>query len=624
MKAILVDIKDMSDSRELYEAKPNSFLWIFTYILLTLIAAAIIWASIGEIEIVVKANGQVRPEAGISTVRNLYGGVVKDVNYEQGLEVKKGDLLYVIEHDTLLIEKENLVRQFEELNNELDNLKKYRESIITEKNLFDNMTEPEYYQKVENLLLELKYTRNNSNYSIVRLEEEIKINQAQLSRYIEEKSSIEKYIMSLDQDKNLVDSETGTDIEYCQKFENYIITKRELDRQYDERINQINANNFETLKLTLNEEIALKEAYELLLLSIKQGKSYFSEENQYSYLYDDYVFNVRNLKNQYEEARDVYEAYKSLENYGVSKVEIENARIQMEKAEGAYLNYESSYLAEIQRIIKEKEINILDLENRICGSSDKETLLKLNEEDRENALKKLYLTERQNMTDLREKISETINTLQLTIKLGEIQLDSILNNKEDNSNVMMDVERMKSREIVNTDEHIKSLAENIKTIEQHIKKVELDITNSMVRANIDGTVDVLYEMLPGDFVASGQEVLKIIPDNDTAYKMQIFVSNQDIGELNVGDTVKYNFAALPSREYGEMRGSIVNISKDALLNEATGQSFYVVEATIPGTKLIGSNGKQGEIKNGMLCEASIITKQKSFLRYFLEKIDLLD
>jgi len=624
MKAILVDIKDMSDSRELYEAKPNSFLWIFTYILLTLIAAAIIWASIGEIEIVVKANGQVRPEAGISTVRNLYGGVVKDVNYEQGLEVKKGDLLYVIEHDTLLIEKENLVRQFEELNNELDNLKKYRESIITEKNLFDNMTEPEYYQKVENLLLELKYTRNNSNYSIVRLEEEIKINQAQLSRYIEEKSSIEKYIMSLDQDKNLVDSETGTDIEYRQKFENYIITKRELDRQYDERINQINANNFETLKLTLNEEIALKEAYELLLLSIKQGKSYFSEENQYSYLYDDYVFNVRNLKNQYEEARDVYEAYKSLENYGVSKVEIENARIQMEKAEGAYLNYESSYLAEIQRIIKEKEINILDLENRISGSSDKETLLKLNEEDRENALKKLYLTERQNMTDLREKISETINTLQLTIKLGEIQLDSILNNKEDNSNVMMDVERMKSREIVNTDEHIKSLAENIKTIEQHIKKVELDITNSMVRANIDGTVDVLYEMLPGDFVASGQEVLKIIPDNDTAYKMQIFVSNQDIGELNVGDTVKYNFAALPSREYGEMRGSIVNISKDALLNEATGQSFYVVEATIPGTKLIGSNGKQGEIKNGMLCEASIITKQKSFLRYFLEKIDLLD
>ena len=624
MKAILVDIKDMSDSRELYEAKPNSFLWIFTYILLTLIAAAIIWASIGEIEIVVKANGQVRPEAGISTVRNLYGGVVKDVNYEQGLEVKKGDLLYVIEHDTLLIEKENLVRQFEELNNELDNLKKYRESIITEKNLFDNMTEPEYYQKVENLLLELKYTRNNSNYSIVRLEEEIKINQAQLSRYIEEKSSIEKYIMSLDQDKNLVDSETGTDIEYRQKFENYIITKRELDRQYDERINQINANNFETLKLTLNEEIALKEAYELLLLSIKQGKSYFSEENQYSYLYDDYVFNVRNLKNQYEEARDVYEAYKSLENYGVSKVEIENARIQMEKAEGAYLNYESSYLAEIQRIIKEKEINILDLENRICGSSDKETLLKLNEEDRENALKKLYLTERQNMTDLREKISETINTLQLTIKLGEIQLDSILNNKEDNSNVMMDVERMKSREIVNTDEHIKSLAENIKTIEQHIKKVELDITNSMVRANIDGTVDVLYEMLPGDFIASGQEVLKIIPDNDTAYKMQIFVSNQDIGELNVGDTVKYNFAALPSREYGEMRGSIVNISKDALLNEATGQSFYVVEATIPGTKLIGSNGKQGEIKNGMLCEASIITKQKSFLRYFLEKIDLLD
>ena len=89
MKAILVDIKDISDSREVYQSKPHPFLWIFTYILLAFLGSAILWASIGKIEIVVKANGQVRPAAGISTVRNLYGGVVKELKYEQGGFCKK-------------------------------------------------------------------------------------------------------------------------------------------------------------------------------------------------------------------------------------------------------------------------------------------------------------------------------------------------------------------------------------------------------------------------------------------------------------------------------------------------------------------------------------------------------
>jgi HlyD family secretion protein len=90
--------------------------------------------------------------------------------------------------------------------------------------------------------------------------------------------------------------------------------------------------------------------------------------------------------------------------------------------------------------------------------------------------------------------------------------------------------------------------------------------------------------------------------------MQILVNNKDIGELHTGDTVKYSFAALPYREYGQVSGKIKNISKDALTNQQNGQSFYTVEATVPDGKLVSNSGKQGEIKVGMLCEANIITK----------------
>lgn len=627
MKAILVDIKDLSDSREVYQSKPHPFLWIFTYILLAILGSAILWASLGKVEIVVKANGQVRPAAGISTVRNLYGGVVKEMRFEQGASVRKGDILYTIEHEALTVEKDNLGRQLDELNMELDNLGKYRESIITEQNVFNEETETVYYQKVNKLLIEIEFARIDADYKVVKLDEEISINKAQLSKYNNEKISIENYIKSLDANKNLIETKTDTDMEYRQKYENYKITYRDINRKYDEQANQIKASNYEALKLALEEEKTLKNAYSTLLECIAQNKSLFAKDDEFAYLYDEYLLNLRDLENQYMEAKKIYEAYKSMEQYGVSEVEIENARMQMDKAEGTYSNFETSYKADIQKNIKEKEKSILELESRISGSLDKETLLNLNEEDRSNSIKKLYLDERQNMMDYKEKLIDTINSINLSIKLGEVELKSLKSNKTESSNDqngLLYINRLKAQEIVATDDKIRSITENIKTLEQSIKKVEIDIDNAIVTASIDGAVNVLYEMLPGDFISGGQEVLTIIPDNNTAYTMQIYVSNEDIGELKVNDTVKYNFAALPNKEYGEIRGQIVSISKDAMINESSGQSFYIVKATVPGTKLIGANGKQGEIKVGMLCEANIITKQKTFLRYFLEKIDLLD
>jgi multidrug efflux pump subunit AcrA (membrane-fusion protein) len=629
MKAILVDIKDISDSREVYQSKPHPFLWIFTYILLVILGSAILWASIGKIEIVVKANGQVRPAAGISTVRNLYGGVVKEIKFEQGSSVKKGDLLYSIEHEALTVEKDNLERQLDELTLELNNLNQYRQSIITEQNIFDENTEPMYFQKVNKLLIEVEFAKIDANYKVIKLEEENKINKDQLSRYINEKNSIEAYIKSLEASKNLIETKTDTDKEYRQKYENYQITYRDINRKYDEQANQIKASNYESIKLSLEDETALRDAYTTLLECIGQARSLFPANDEFSYLYDEYLLKLRDLENQFNEAKKIYNAYKAMELYGVSKVEVENAKVQMDKAEGAFLNFKTGYEAEIQSTIKEKEKSIIELQGRISGSLDKETLTNLNEEDRKNSLKKLHLDEYQAMLDYKEKVIDTINTLNLSIKLGEAELKSIKSEKNDNveeatQDQSLYIKRIKTQEIVAADERIKSIQQNIKTLEQSVKKAEIDIDNAIVTASIDGAVNVLYEMLPGDFISGGQEVLTIIPDNNTAYTMQVYVSNEDIGELKVNDTVKYNFAALPNKEYGEIRGQIVSISKDAMINESSGQSYYIVKATVPGTKLIGANGKQGEIKVGMLCEANIITKQKTFLRYFLEKIDLLD
>ncbi|HEX2925607.1 MAG TPA: HlyD family efflux transporter periplasmic adaptor subunit [Ruminiclostridium sp.] len=625
MKEVLIDIKELTDSREMYQTKPHPFVWVFTYILIALIAAAVMWAFFGKKEIVVKANGQVRPESGISTVRNSAGGEVESVGYKQGMLVKAGDILYVIKHDSLLIEMEAQKKQLAEYNKELTNLKKYRQSIITGVNAFKKDTEPMYYEKVRKLLMDIEYTKSDTDYKITKLNDEKNVNSEQLGKNKTEMESLEKFIKSLDDSKNYLSGSSDIEKKYGQKYEDFIISKRDTQRKYDQLANDIKSNSFEALKQSLSDEKALLEAYTTLKKCVTDGENYFAAGDRYASLYTDYDFKLTSLKNTYDEQKRVYDAYVALSGIAVTKSELESARIQMEKAEGDYTTFKSNFLSDVNKTISEKQISVSQYESRVSGTMDQSSLLRLNEEDRQNSVKKLYLDERQAASDTLDKLTDSINSLKLNITLDNAELKTITDASGDDPTLDYSlIERTKSQEIVATDEKIKAANDNINTVQQNVKKLQLDIDNAVVKASIDGTVNVLSEIYPGDIVESGKEILTIIPDKNPAFTMQILVNNKDIGEIRTGDKVKYSFAALPYREYGQLTGTITNISKDAVNNQTTGQSYYVVEATVPSARLVNNEGKQGEVKVGMLCQANVITKQKSFLRYFLEKINLLD
>lgn len=626
MKDILIDINDITDSREMYQAKPHSFIWIFTYIIIALVGIAILWAGIGKKEVVVKSSGQVRPESGISTVKNIVAGEVENVKFKQGMTVKSGDILYTIKHDNLLVEKEAQNKQLSNLQKELLNLNSYRKSIITGINEFNKDSEPMYYEKVRKLLLDIQFSQSDTNYRVTKLNEEKDINSSQLSKYQTEISCLNKYIKSLDDNKNYLKGNSQIESNYSKKYENYLISKRDIERKYGQQLNDIKKNSFEALKQSLKEEKALLSAYNTLKKCVNEEQNYFSTSDRYSSLYSDYKYKLNTLKSTYEEQKRVYEAYEALSGIAISKSELESARIQMQKAEGEYSTFRSNFLSDINKTISEKEIRVSELESSVSGTLDKKTLMELNDKDKDNTLKKLYLEERQTASDSIEKLTDSINSLQLNITLGRAELKTITDAAGENENKLdySLVERTRVQEIVATDEKIKGTTDNIVVVEQNIKKLQLDIDNAIVKANIDGVVNVISEIYKGDFLASGNQILTVIPDTNSAFTMQILVNNKDIGEIHTGDAVKYSFAALPYREYGQVTGKITNISKDSIIDQNSGQSFYTVEATVPNAKLLSKSGKQGEIKVGMQCEANVITKQKSFLRYFLEKINILD
>lgn len=626
MKEVLVDINDLTDSREMYHTNPHPFVWVFTYILLALVVTAVIWSAFGKKEIVVKASGQVRPESGISTVRNVVGGEVEDVNYKQGMAVKTGDILFIIKHDDILLEKEAASSNLAEQEKELKNLKIYRASINSEINNFDAKTEPVYYEKVRKMLMDLKFTQTDTAYKTTKLNEEKNLDSMQLDKRQQEIELLKKYINSLDNNKNYFNSSSELESQYKQKYEKFLISKADINRKFDQQANDIKSNSFEAMKQALSEDRALLKAYQTLKKSVTDSKNYFPSGDRYASLYTDYEYKLNTLKNTYDEKKRIYDAYVALSGVAITKSQLEDARIQMQDAEGEYTSFKSKFLSDVEKDISDKEISVEEQESKVSGTMDKQALLTLNEKDRSNSQKTLYLQERNDASNSMDNLTDSIETLKQKIILSDAELETITDADGDNGDSLNYslVERSKVQETVATDEKIKAVTDSIAETRENIKKLDLNIKNAIVRASVDGVVNVLSEIYTGDFVASGVNILTVIPNNDSAFKIQMTVSNRDIGEIHAGDTVKYSFAALPYREYGQVAGKIISISKDAVNNETNGQSIYIVEATVPVTKLMSSSGKQGEIKVGMICEANVITKQKSFLRYFLEKINLLD
>jgi HlyD family secretion protein len=502
MEVKIRDIRDITNSREVYDAKPKPVASIFIYILLILIVIAIIWMYFGEMDIVIKSNGYVRPNESLSTVKNMIAGEVEQVNFENGQKVNQGDVLYTINHDSLLIQQSSLEDNITTLEEEILLLAKYKESIEENENLFDSETEEEYYNKYKKFNLEYQLTQNDYAYTL---------------------DSIEASQMGL------------------------ILQIDDLKEDNDVLIH---------LKESIETDIYLEESNE-----------------QYNNLYNQYDLKISELETNYEQLQKQYEINLELKDLAVSNYEIEQSRVEAENAKHGIDTYKIAYLEDLRNTIESNETTLESLQQSYDALSiDKEQVLIIGDEE--------------------------------VIKIAAL-------------------ENYRVTEILNAIITIKEYEEQIEQYESQLMQVEADMNDCIVTAKIPGTINASTELTSGDNIFAGTDVLTIIPDDNTQYKVQIYLGNKDIAKLKVGDTVKYHFEALPYDEYGDIPGTITKISTDVIMDENV-QSYYLVEATINENTVYDYKGNQTEVKVGMLCEAQIILEQKKILHFVLEKINLFD
>ena len=620
MKPILMNINEMSDSREVYDSKPSSIFAIFIYTILGIIAVALIWTYFGRIDIVIKSDGILRPNSQVATVLNTYSGSLEEVFINDGSFVNEGDTLYIIEHDNLLAELDYYNEQLIDTDNTLNMLNKYKKSVEDGVNYFtEDPAQEEYFVKTKSYLINYKMAKNDLDYNTKERDINLISINEQLDNHNNELTHVKTLKSSISSNKNLF-AASASEQEYYNKYLKYQSDYQTLNQKYANAKTEIsNSITEEGLVNSLEYYNNALEGLKTLKSSIEEAESLFEIESSYSLQYEEYINKLADLTISYEQARENYEVNKALEDLAVSEWDVQQSKVMMEEAERAIDTYKVSFMNSIISNIHETEKNIEDITLNKDNTTSKDALLERNEKERIAALdnyKLQYIVELDNtiksLEDNISKLEANKQTLEILGKKTYIDEDG----------TEASISQYRNNELATTISSINSYEDRKSELETNIGKINAQIDSAIVKATMSGTINSNIELVEGNILQSGIEVLSIIPNDDSNYKVNIYVSNEDIGKIKKDMQVKFNVYALPNSEYGYLTGTIVNISEDLKVDNNSGSAYYLVEARLDKSKLINSKGQEGSLKAGMACQAQMVTENKRILFYLLEKINL--
>ncbi|WP_313130594.1 HlyD family efflux transporter periplasmic adaptor subunit [Anaerocolumna sp.] len=622
MKPILIDINELSDSREFYESKPNVFITMFIYLILLFIIVAFIWMYFGHIDIVVKSEGMIRPNDKVASISGTFGGTIESVHYEDGTYVKENELLFTIEHENVKKELEFYENQHTDAENSLKLLHIYKNSVEDGINYFTNsIDEEEYYLKFEGYYINYQMLKNEYEYGSKEMNLNLQSTSEQLLTLNNSLRLSKKLKNSIEQNKNLFTKVEG-ERDYLNRYLKYVSDYQTLENQYNSTKSEIDLSTAEEGLVNSYEHYErLLKGLNLLYSSIEADKNLFTSTSSYSLQYEEYDSKRNELIIAYEQAKENHSINKALEGLAVTEWEVQQSMTAMEEAERAIKEYKISYLSSIATNITDVKKNVNEIKLAKDNTQSKEELLEENEKNKKAALDNFKL---QYIVELEAAIlalNDNITSLQFNKDKLELQEDKNRNLQLDKDQPMNIIE-YRNNELRTTINSINSLVDKKAEIEANIDKLNTQIDNAIVKATKSGIVNTAVELVEGDFLPAGTEVLTIIPDDSSEYKVNIYVSNADIGKLKEGMKIKFNIYALPNSEYGYLTGDIAKISKDIKVDSANSVGYYLVEAKLDNNTLYNSKGEKAQLKAGMSCQAQIITENKRILFYLLEKIDL--
>ena len=238
MRPIIIDMKEMSDSTEVYDRTPHFLLPCFIYGILGMVLIAIVWMAFCKMDIVVKGTGTVMVDGEVSTITNQMAGVIVECMVEDGQAVNKGDVLYVIGAENEELQLASYESRYAENEQRIEMLEAYHAWLAEGDAGIETLWNNTYYSEIlsRKMLVQLSTEQIETSYEQEMSAYDSKLQASQnMEEYYEDAiTNSEKLVQAME---GFVNPFSAEDAYYYDKFEDYLIQYQNICKQYDIKIN---------------------------------------------------------------------------------------------------------------------------------------------------------------------------------------------------------------------------------------------------------------------------------------------------------------------------------------------------------------------------------------------------
>lgn len=171
---------------------------------------------------------------------------------------------------------------------------------------------------------------------------------------------------------------------------------------------------------------------------------------------------------------------------------------------------------------------------------------------------------------------------------------------------------------------------SIERLSQEHAKLGFRAQQLEIRAPSDGVVQDLVLATLGAVVQAGAPLLNLVPQGDRL-RAEALLANEDVGFVEVGQTARVKLAAYPFQKYGMLEGKVVQLSADAVDQQATARAIGAHPMTAPALaykaviefdrqRLQLPGGGELKITPGMAITAEIHEGRRTVMEYLLSPV----
>ena len=229
-------------------------------------------------------------------------------------------------------------------------------------------------------------------------------------------------------------------------------------------------------------------------------------------------------------------------------------------------------------------------------------------------LEKKGFAERQQVRLLQREVSDNEGTLgDLVARIAGTRSE-IVSAKLQSLQLQKELQREVAGELDTVQERLYQLVEQLQVVKDTLSR-------TIIRSPQTGTVYELAIHTIGAVIQQGAKLMEIVPESERLV-IEAQVSLLDIDRVTMGQSADINFSAFKSRETKKIKGRIISLSADSIVDERNREMppYYlaIIEITEEGLEQLNKN--KLSLIAGMPADTFIFTGERTFLQYLTDPI----